>query len=537
MSKLTRRAFVGSSIAGAPAVLSAAEKRRNVLFISSDDLCNRIACYGDPVIKTPNIDRLAKSGVRFDRAYCQFPLCCPSRTSLMTGLAPDTTRVWGNNVHFRTTVPDAVTISQLFTKNGYFAARAGKIYHYNNPSEIGTPGFDDAASWQETANPAGLDRTRDEAGVTFITTNQGAGGGRGASAGGGRGASGGGRGGSGGRGGIAGGRGASGPRIAQDGKTPVLPMANGDLGVAIAYNKSDPPEQETDALVVDAIIAMMEKHRNEPWFLAPGFFKPHVAWIVPSRFFDMYKLEDMQVPPFNPDELQIAPHWAYTMTNANYGMNTRQHQEAMRAYYAALSFMDSQVGRLLDAVEKMGLKNSTTSVMWSDHGWQLGEHGQWQKQTLFEPSARVPLIIAGAGVKAAGKACQRTVEHLDIYPTLVSMCGLKDAPSNLQGRNLTPLLSNPNAKWDHPAVSQVSRNTVMGYSLRTERYRYTFWAEGKEGEELYDYQTDPRELRNLATDQPSAALKASLRAKLEQVCAARGIANARSAVTGGRGAA
>lgn len=495
---ITRRAFVGAGLA-APAVLKGAEKKRNVLFIASDDLCNRIGCYGDRNVKTPNIDRLARFGVRFDRAYCQFPLCCPSRTSLMTGKAPDTTKIWTNNTHFRTSIPEAVTIPQLFTKNGYFAARAGKIYHYNNPAEIGTPGFDDPASWQEAVNPIGLDRTRDENGVAFLAGGPRPGHGEG--------------------------------RIAQDGKTPVLFMPNGDLGSSIVMNHSDPEEKETDWLVADAVISMMEKHRNEPWFLGAGFYKPHVPWIVPSKFFDMYKSADMEIPPFDASEMQIAPSWAYTLTNANYGMTADRHREAIRAYCAATSMLDHQVGRLLDALERLGLMKNTTIVMWADHGYQLGEHGQWQKSTLFEPSARVPLLVAGAGVKAAGRGCARTVEHLDLYPTLVDLCGLSGAPAGLQGHSLKPLLSNPNAKWDYPAVTQVLRETrrLMGYSLRTERYRYTSWAEGREGEELYDYETDPRELRNLVRDAGSSGIKASLRGRLEGICAERGIENSRAA--------
>jgi iduronate 2-sulfatase len=186
------------------------------------------------------------------------------------------------------------------------------------------------------------------------------------------------------------------------------------------------------------------------------------------------------------------------------------------------------VGRVLDAVERLGLAQNTTTVFWADHGWQLGEHGQWQKQTLFEPSARVPLLIGGAGVKAAGKGCGRTVEHLDIYPTLVEMCGLTGAPSGLHGKSLAPLLANPNSHWDRPAISQVTRTHqgkhAMGYSIRTERYRYTIWTQGGDGEELYDYKNDPREMRNLAADGQSAAVKKKLRGTLEEICRGRGMA-------------
>lgn len=553
VNKLSRRAFLATSalaapaVAGAltgstvpsagpsaaPAILQGAQKR-NVLFISTDDMCNRLGCYDVPVVKTPNLDRLAQSGVRFDHHYCQFPLCGPSRTSLMTGLAPDTTKVWDLNTDFRETIPQAVTISQLFQKNGYFTARAGKIFHYNNPSEIGTPGFDDASSWQKTANPAGYDRIHDEALVTYFAPQKRIIEGLARAYGGGddrkingmhvqpR------------RSGSKvpwqdGGMGPSGIRIAQDGCTPILPLSqNGDLGIALAGHPSEGDDKIiTDYMVAESVIAMMEEHKGEPWFLGAGFYRPHVPFIVPSKYYDMYAVDEMQIPRFDPSELTIAPRIAYTSMDPNYGMAPQQHRECLRGYYAAISFVDAQVGRLLDALHRLDLVQNTTIVFWADHGFMVGEHGQWEKMMLFEPSARVPFIMAGAGISAADKGCKRTSEHLDIYPTLAEICDLKDVPTNLQGRSLVPLLQNPDARWDHPAISQVTRRSgsapTMGYSVRTERYRYTMWAGGAQGEELYDYQTDPRELKNLAHDSNSSGLKAKLRDSLEQISMTRGM--------------
>lgn len=491
---------------------------RNVLLIASDDLCNRLGCYGYPV-KSPHIDRLARSGVRFDRAYCQYSLCSPSRTSMLTGLAPDTTRVWDLQTHFRKTIPDVVTMPQAFQANGYFAGRAGKIYHYNVPSEIGTPGFDDPASWDETANPAGADRINDEALVTYIVEPRSMSGGRAQ-----------------GSAGAAGGRQgeasvpptgttqrSSGPRISQDGKTPILPLSkNGDLGVAMAYHRSEFPDQhQTDYLVADAAINMMEKHRGAPWFIGAGFYRPHVAWIVPSKYFDLYALEEMDVPPYDPNEKSGAPK---RPRRAGPALTDQQHREAMRAYYASTSFMDAQVGRLLDALERLGLARNTTIVFWGDNGFQLGEHGLWQKGSLFEPSVRVPLILAGAGVRSTGQGCRKTVESLDIYPTVADLCGLRRVPANLHGKSLAPLLADPNAPWDRPAITQTSRGASGGYSMRTERYRYTLWMDSTGGEELYDYQTDPREEKNLADESSVAGLKAQLRSTLQQVIRQRGFA-------------
>jgi len=530
---LTAPAAPSPNAPGAPAVLKG-KRKRNVLFIGTDDMCNRLGCYNVPVIQSPNLDRLSQSGVRFDRHYCQFPLCAPSRTSLMTGIAPDTTRVWDLHTDFRETIPTAITLSQLFQKNGYFTARAGKIYHYNNPSEIGTPGFDDQASWQKTANPAGYDRIHDEALVTYFAplkkmyTGLAPGNRRtGAKQ----------------MGGMPapqrrtgseipwrhGGRGPSGIRIAQDGCTPILPLSqNGDLGVAIAGHPSNGDDMIiTDYMVAESVIAMMEEHKGEPWFLGAGFYRPHVPFIVPSKYYDMYQVDGMQIPPFDPSELTTAPRIAYTSLDPNRGMNPQQHREAVRGYYAAISFVDAQVGRLLDALERLDLARDTTIVFWADHGFMVGEHGQWEKMMLFEPSARVPFIMAGSGVTAAGRACKRTSEHLNIYPTLAEMCELQSVPANLQGRSLVPLLQDPDAPWDHPAVTQVTRRSesgpVMGYSVRTERYRYTMWAGGADGEELYDYQEDPRELKNLANDSNSSGLKVKLRSQLEKIARSRGM--------------
>jgi uncharacterized sulfatase len=236
--------------------------------------------------------------------------------------------------------------------------------------------------------------------------------------------------------------------------------------------------------------------------------------------------------------MRQAPEWAYFTTPANWGMTVQQQCEAIRAYYAAIEFMDAQFGKVLDTIDRLGLADNTTIVFWGDNGYHLGDHGQWMKQTVFERAARVPLLVGGAGVASRGKACQRTVELLDLYPTLAELCSLRPAPPQLQGRSLQPLLQDPAAPWDKPAVSQVRRTgarargrdtaetggvpasaaPVDGYSLRTERYRYSQWErEGVIGEELYDYDADPREVRNLAADPAAADIKERLRRQLDAV--------------------
>lgn len=382
----------------------------------------------------------------------------------MTGLAPDTTGVYDLQKHFRANIPDVTTLPQLFQKNGSFAARVGKIYHYGNPGQIGTDGLDDHSSWNTKINPKGIDKA-EEPKLTNYTPDRG-------------------------------------------------------LGSALCFYASPAKDEEhTDGMVAGETIRLMEENRNRPWFLGAGFYRPHCPYIAPAKYFDRVPMSKVKLAPFEEWEMSIAPQWAYFTKPANWGLNEKQRLEVMQAYYASVLFLDAQVGKLLDALERLKLQDRTTIVFWSDHGYQLGEHGQWMKQTLFEPAARAPLIIAGPGVKARGKGCPRTVEFLDIYPTIADLCGLQGTPKNLHGVSLRPLLEDPSRQWNRPAVTQVRRGNqdrwVFGYSLRTERHRYTMWDDGREGEELYDYQTEPRELKNLAKESASQELKTKLRARLD----------------------
>lgn len=474
---MNRRQFLSSALASAAPMVGrsralAANPKRNVLFIASDDLNTCLSSYGHPIVKTPNIDRIAKMGVQYDRAYCQFPLCSPSRSSILTGKAPDTTGIYELQTHFRKNLPDAVTLPQLFQKNGYFAARVGKIYHYGVPSQIGTNGLDDAPSWNQVINPNGVDHRNEEPQLTNYTPSR-------------------------------------------------------QLGSAIAFYASQAKDEDhTDGITATEISRLLEQHRSDPFFLAAGFYRPHVPWIAPAKYFDQFKLDQIQIKPFDQSEMRIAPEPAYFTVPANWGMDEKQRKDALRAYYASIAFLDAQVGRVLDTLDRLKLTQNTTVVFWSDHGYQLGEHGQWMKQTVFEAAARVPLLIGGAGVPKPGIRTGRTVELLDIYPTLAELCSLQGTPPDLHGRSLVPLMQNPKHSWDKPAVTQVRRaapgtSTVMGYSLRTERHRYTTWADGATGEELYDYDHDPRELQNLASDARQSKLKAKLHERLTAIVQAR----------------
>lgn len=429
-----------------------AAKRPNVLFIAVDDLANSLRCYGDLLAKTPNIDRLAATGVRFDRAYNQIPLCNPTRASVMTGLRPDIIKVYDLDRHFRAEVPDAVTLSQSFMKQGWFAARVGKIYHYNVPASIGTDGFDDPLSWQQTVNPKGRDKT-DEHLVFNAEPHR-------------------------------------------------------KISGALSWLAADGADTEqTDGMIATEAIRLMEQKQGEPFFLGVGFFRPHTPYVAPKKYFDLYPLESIRLP-YAPagdrDDIPTAA-FAHNCPVPNYSLDELTLRKAVQAYYACVSFVDAQVGRLLAALERLKIADNTIVVFWSDHGYHLGEHnGVWQKRTLFEQCARTPLIIRAPGISGNGQSSPRIVEFVDIYPTLIDLAGIK-GPKRLSGQSLRPLLEDPIARWDSHAITQVMRpqddrlgEPVMGCSIRTERWRYSEWGEGRHGVELYDHHSDPMEFHNLA---------------------------------------
>jgi iduronate 2-sulfatase len=384
----------------------------------------------------------------------------------MTGRLPDATGVYNLTKHFRETLPNVVTLPQLFQRNGYFAARVGKIYHYGNPGQIGTPGLDDPPSWDVAINPRGVDKDEEKV-LTNHTPKRG-------------------------------------------------------LGSSLSlYASPAPDEQHTDGKVASETIKLLEQRAQDgkPFFLAAGFYRPHCPYIAPKKYFDLYPLDKIAAPKFSMSEWANLPPAALFIKEPHFGVNEQQQREAIQAYYASISFLDANVGRLLDALDRLKLTDNTVIVFWSDHGYLLGEHGQWMKQTLFEGAARAPLLMAGPEV-VRGKASGRTVEFVDIYPTLADLCALNGTPQDLAGRSLRPLLKNPRATWTRPALTQVQRGgpekSFMGYSVRDERWRYTEWDEGRQGAELYDETNDPRELRNLASDPKYKAELARMKRLLQQ---------------------
>lgn len=436
----------------------------NVLFIAIDDLNTRLNCYGVEHIESPNIDRLAARGVRFDRAYCQFPSCGPSRSSVLTGLRPETTGMLHNRMGLRDKLPDLVTLPQLFRQNGYRVARVGKIFHQSVPTDIGSSGPDDDASWDEVINPRGRDKD-DENLLTVYT--------------------------------------------------PDLPLPD-----QMAYLKAEGDDSEqTDGKVAAETIRWLEKHleadSDQPFFIAAGFYRPHIPYIAPRKYFDKYPLAETILPTLPEDYRNAskvpAAALASTPVWPNFGTTRDQARECVLAYDACVSFVDAQVGQLLDAIDRLGLAKDTLIVLWGDHGYHLGEHGLWRKNSLFEESTRAPLIFAGPGVPATPAGCERVVEFIDIFPTITELCGLRP-PEALEGISLTPLLLNPNTAWTRPAFSQVVFAEAPGRSVRTDRWRYNEWgATADRGRELYDLLEDPREMQNLAGDSRYADLERRLR--------------------------
>ncbi len=433
-----------------------AERRPNILLIMADDLAPRLGSYGAPV-RTPNIDRLARQGVSFDRAYSQFPWCAPSRASMLTGTRPNTTRVADLNTPFRAALPDILTLPQYFKSNGYFSGRVGKIFHQGVPAGIGEAGPDDTRSWDKVVDPRGRDRDAENGRLVDLT--------------------------------------------------PGIPY-----GSAMAYLADEGEDgEQTDGKVATAAIEMLEANRDKPFFIGVGFYRPHVPEVAPKKYFDLYPLDKIAIEQQTPEMLARVLPASKAWAPDNFAMTPDQQRQMIRAYYAATSYMDAQVGRVLDALEQLGLADDTIVIFTSDHGFMLGEHGQWMKNILWEPSARVPLVIRVPGArKSAGKRSPRTVELLDIYPTLLDLAGLPGYARN-EGKSLAPLLARPADRgWTKPALSQVRG----GRSVRTERWRYTEWEGGKQGRELYDHASDPRELRNLADDPRQAVTIASLRRML-----------------------
>ncbi len=464
------------TILGSLSLIAAHAAPPNILFIAADDLRNDLGCYGDKLVKTPNLDRLARRSVVFERAYCQQAVCNPSRASLMTGRRPDTLRVWDLPTHFRSTMPDVVTLPQHFKQHGYFAQNIGKIFHNWIHEVQGDP-----ASWSVPA--------------TMHFANHGA------------------------------------DKPVMDGPLPPN-LANDPK----CEQRDVPDEAYFDGRVAKlAVEALHErKAKAEPFFLAVGFWKPHSPFNAPKRYWDWYRREEIPMPK-NPEWPTDAPRVAWHDGRELLGFGAKARQvtsEAIRemrhGYLANISYMDAQIGKVLDELDRLQLTDKTIIVFWSDHGYHLGEQTLFAKTSNFELDARVPLLIAGPGIKAAKTTA--LAELLDLYPTLTELCALP-RPASVDGVSLVPVLRDPQASvrkaalTQHPRPAYYDREpsktpTTMGYSVRSERFRYTEWRDWKSGEtvarELYDHTADPDETRNVADDPKLAAELKTASALLQQ---------------------
>jgi uncharacterized sulfatase len=445
------------------ACLSQAADRPNVLLLMSDDLAATLGCYGHPQAKTPNLDALAKRGVVFNRAYCQFPHCNPSRSSMLTGMRPNTTRVTNNEDNLYTNHPGVLTLPHHFRQNGYVTARCGKIFHLGVPS--GLESMDDPQGW--------------DFGTPFKS------------------------------------------------ELPFPPKRQSAVKVEAGKKKQGLGWQEIpgdDDLLVDGVFAktaiewLSKRESGKPFFLAVGFHRPHLPLVAPAQYFDLYPFESITLPEAPADDEADIPAPARNGAVPGYALTAtpEQRRAAIRAYLACVSYVDAQVGRLLESLKQAGLDDNTIILFVSDHGWHLGEHGLWHKRSLFEESARVPFLLATPGMKAAGQRSESLIELTDVFPTLCDLCGLP-APKQLEGKSLRPFLENAAAEIHDAAFTQARRGPnaeFWGRSIRTSRWRCTEWDEGRSGIELYDHASDPQEYTNLANDPKHAATLQELRAKL-----------------------
>ena len=466
-----------------------APNRPNILFIAVDDLRPELGCYGKDYIKSPNIDRIAKAGMVFNRAYCQQAVCSPTRSSLLTGTRPDTTKVWDLETHFRKALPDVVTLGQHFKQHGYFVQGMGKIYH---------GGFDDPPSWSVPwQNPKAVAYARPE----NVALND---------------------------------RQFAGEPDGEPAKKKKSGKAAGANTRGPAFESADVPDNTyTDGKVADLACATLRdlSKKSEPFFLAVGFIKPHLPFVSPKKYWDLYDPAKIALAPnkFRPEG---APDYAILPGGElrNYhgipqgSIPDPLARQLKHGYYAAVSYTDVQVGKVLDQLDKLGLRDNTIVILWGDHGWKLGEHDAWCKHSNVENDVNAPLLLSVPGMKHAGQHTDALVEFVDVYPTLAELAGLP-LPGHLEGTSFKPLLDTPDRPWKSAAFSQYPRGgppgvgQLMGYTMRTDRYRFTRWVHRDDHSkvdavELYDHRNDPQENHNIAKQPENAALVEQLGARL-----------------------
>ena len=480
--KVSRREFLRVVGVGAASVLwrssglsaqAGGQPNYNVLFIAVDDLRPQLGCYGKEQIHSPHIDQLAKEGLLFERTYCQQAVCAPSRASILSGARPDTTTIYDLNTPLRQAMPDVLTLPEHFRKNGYVTLSIGKIYHHAK---------DDTQGWSK---------------VPYRSK------------------------------GAWQGRGYLTEKAIQESKL-LARQQKEPKGRGPAYEAADVADNEyPDGKNTDYAIEQIQQYKDQPFFLAMGFYKPHLPFNAPKKYWDLYPVEKIKLAD-NPFAPKVAP--SYALTNWGelrnyYGIpkkgpcSEKLSRELIRGYYACVSYIDAQIGRLLKELDRLKLREKTVVILWGDHGWKLGEHGMWCKHTNFELDTHVPMILSAPGMPTADRRTQALTEYVDMYPTLCEACGL-NVPEHLEGLSVMPLVTDPDRSWKKAAFSQYPRGRIMGYSLRTERFRYTEWQDRKTGKvmarELYDHEKDPAENTNVAQQPEYAAERKRLAEILKQ---------------------
>jgi uncharacterized sulfatase len=441
---------------------ASAAAQPNILFIIVDDMTTTMSCQAWPGAKTPNLDALAARGVRFEKAYCQFAVCNPARASFLTGCYPEKTKVMDLEASFRTALPEVETLPQHFKQNGYAIAAVGKVFHVPDPKTE----FDIVHR-----TPLALDQN-----------------------------------------------------ILHDAKKNDSSDPPRGKGKRRDYNRTyaaskRPDADFTDYQLAERTIATLADFKGRPFCLTVGFIRPHTPFVAPQWAFDAIDRSQIKLPPFytdaGEDTSKLPKHALRPNNNVfRYAPPTREQAlDAMHAYLAAVHFVDHQIGRILTELDRLGLTDSTIIALTGDHGYQLGEHGLWAKQTLFEGANHVPLIFTAPGVKPGVRS--GLAEQVDIYPTLCDLAALP-LPKHLQGRSLKPMLDDPDAKGREIAISTMiaTHTKLIGHSIRTDAFRYIAWDEGRGGEQLYDLRTDPDELHNLATKPMQAERMTRMRTRL-----------------------
>ncbi|MHC4540987.1 MAG: sulfatase, partial [Planctomycetota bacterium] len=457
--------FAGAVALGGVAS-GAQSKRPDVIFIAIEDIAPLMGCYGHPVVKTPNIDALARRGVVFKRAYCQVAVCNPSRASVSTGLRPETTGVFNNSIDWRRRIPQGMrTLPEFFRDNGYETVICGKIHHhqryFNDATEQAQQREDHM--WAKTLRA----RSRGPRKKALAPA-------------------------------------AARPAWLKEDDYIARSLRWGPTGLADA--------EQRDGAIAAAVAEELKAERDRPLFMAVGLHAPHYELRAPDEYFELYPPEKMTLAKNPEDDLADVPHeYSSFNTTDDRWLNDSEKRQVLAAYYACISYIDACVGVIMNALKQSGRQDNTIVCLWGDHGMHLGEHLLWRKYTLFENAARVPFVMAAPGVAKAGAACNRLVELIDMYPTLADLCGL-GVPEGLEGISAKPLLRDPQRPWKKAAfTSQSARN----HSLRTERWRYTEWG-GPENAELYDHQRDPGEFNNLAKNPRHSATVAELRQLLKE---------------------